>query len=258
MKNNFEITVQRGYSGQGNVKRIDQNYCQVVLGALEYPNSTGAVYDLESAIQIIERSQTFNRRMKDSFLRGELGHPVERECRDYNDFVRRIHTIDERNVAIHIRRVWIDRNYVGPDGKKIIAILGEIAPSGPHAASIERSLNNPHENLAFSVRSLTNDRIVAGVRRKFFDNIITWDVVNEPGLSPANKFNSPSCESADILELVRVPATQTLMQGLKDEQILRGMGMESAYRVSVEASINAFEHRFGKLLDRRRSSLERW
>ncbi|EGO2129076.1 hypothetical protein ITP31_003899 [Salmonella enterica] len=258
MKNNFEITVQRGYSGQGNVKRLDNNYCQVVLGALEYPNSTGSVYDLESAIRIIEKSQTFNRRMKDSYLRGELGHPVERECRDYNDFVRRIHTIDERNVAIHIRRVWIDRAYVGPDGKKIIAILGEVAPSGPHAGVVERALNNPHENLAFSVRSLTNDRIVGGVRRKFFDNIITWDVVNEPGLSPANKFNSPSCESADVLELVRIPATSTLMQTLKDEQALKGIGMESAYRVSVEASIDAFEHRYGKLLDRRQSSLENW
>lgn len=258
MRNNFEITVQRGYSGQGNVKRLDNNYCQVVLGALEYPNSTGSVYDLESAIRIIEKSQTFNRRMKDSYLRGELGHPVERECRDYNDFVRRIHTIDERNVAIHIRRVWIDRAYVGPDGKKIIAILGEVAPSGPHAGVVERALNNPHENLAFSVRSLTNDRIVGGVRRKFFDNIITWDVVNEPGLSPANKFNSPSCESADVLELVRIPATSTLMQTLKDEQALKGIGMESAYRVSVEASIDAFEHRYGKLLDRRQSSLENW
>lgn len=258
MKNNFEITVQRGYSGQGNVKRLDNNYCQVVLGALEYPNSTGAVYDLESAIRIIEKSQTFNRRIKDSYLRGEMGHPVERECRDYNDFVRRIHTIDERNVAIHIRRVWIDRNYVGPDGKKIIAILGEVAPSGPHAAAIERALNNPHENLAFSVRSLTNDRIVQGVRRKFFDNIITWDVVNEPGLAPAHKFNSPSCESADVLQLVSIPATATLMQTLKDEQALRGIGMEAAYNVSVEASIDAFENRYGKLLDRRRSSLESW
>jgi len=255
---NFEITVQRGFSGQGNTKRIDNNYCQVVLGALEFPNSTGAVYDLQSAIQIIEKSQTFNRRMAQSYLRGELGHPVERECRDYNDFVRRIHTIDERNVAIHIRRVWIDKNYCGPDGRRFIAILGEVAPSGPHAAVVERALNNPHENLAFSVRSLTNDRIVGGVRRKYFDNIITWDVVNEPGLSPAHKFNSPSCESADILQLVRVPATETLMVGLKQEQQLVGIGMESDYFVSVESSINAFKRTTGHLLNRSRSALESW
>ncbi len=258
MNNNFEITVQRGFAGKGNVKRIDQNYCQVVLGALEFPNSTGAVYDLQSAVNIIEKSAIFNRRMQQSFLRGELGHPVERECRDYNDFVRRIHTIDERNVAIHIRRVWIDKNYVGADGRRFIAILGEVAPSGPHAAAIERSLNNPHENLAFSVRSLTNDRVVGGVRRKFFDNIITWDVVNEPGLSPAHKFNSPSCESADVLQLVRVPATEALMRGLRDEQKLIGVSMESDYSVSVEASVCAFEHRMGRLLDRSRSSLESW
>lgn len=257
MKNNFEITVQRGYGGGGNVKRIDQNYSQVVLGALEYPNSTGAVYDLQSAINIIERSQIFNRRMTQGFLRGELGHPVERECRDYNDFVRRIHTIDERNVVMHIRRVWIEPNYKGPNGEKIIAILGEVAPDGPHAAVMERGLNNPSANQAFSVRSLTNDRIVSGQRRKFFDNIITWDYVNEPGLSPSTKFNSPSCESASFEELISVPVTPALIQMVQAEaKRSSGLSMES-YHVSMESSVQAL-NRLGKVVTRGGNILELW
>ncbi|EJO2543926.1 hypothetical protein NRE35_004292 [Salmonella enterica] len=257
MRNNFEITVQRGFNGQGTIKRIDNNYCQVVLGALEYPNSVGAVYDLQSAVAIIEKSQIFNRRMHQGFLRGELGHPVERECRDYNDFVRRIHTIDERNVSCHIRRVWIEPNYTGPDGKKIIAILGEVAPSGPHAAQLERKLNNPHENAAWSVRSLTNDRIIGGVKRKFFDSIITWDEVNEPGLAPANKFNAPSCESADIFVAESVPVTPALIDLISAEaKRHHGIGMEST-AISMESTVEAL-HRTGRIISRSGSVLELW
>ncbi|EBW9734610.1 hypothetical protein DQR70_06400 [Salmonella enterica subsp. enterica serovar Oslo] len=257
MRNNFEITVQRGLNNGGTIKRLDNNYCQVVLGALEYPNSVGAVYDLQSAINIIEKSTIFNRRMEQGYLRGELGHPVERECRDYNDFVRRIHTIDERNVSCHIRRVWIDHQYKGHNGEKIIAILGEVAPSGPHAAALERKLNNPHENVAWSVRSLTNDRIVNGVKRKWFESIVTWDEVNEPGLKGANKFNSPSCESIDVMTLASVPVMPALIDLISAEaKHHHGIGMEST-AISMESTIEAL-HRSGRIISRSGSVLELW
>lgn len=257
MRNNFEITVQRGLNNGGTIKRIDNNYCQVVLGALEYPNSVGAVYDLQSAVNIIERSQIFQRRMSQGYLRGELGHPVERECRDYNDFVRRIHTIDERNVSTHIRRLWIEPNYKGHNGETIIAILGEVAPSGPHAAQLERKLNNPHENVAWSVRSLTNDRIVGGVKRKYFDNIITYDEVNEPGLKGANKFNAPSCESYEVLTCEQVPVTPALIDLISAEsKRYHGIGMEST-SISLESTVEAL-HRSGRIISRSGSVLELW
>lgn len=258
MKTNFEITIQRGHTGKGTVKRLDENYVEVVLGALEFPNSVGALYDLESAAAIIERSVPFNRRISDGYLNGEMGHPVERECKDYSDYVRRIHTIDERNTAINIRRVWINRNYVGPNGVKCIAIMGEVAPFGPHASSIERALNNPHANLAFSIRSMTTDRIVAGCRRKFFDNIITWDVVNEPGLSVANKFNAPSCESADLITLSSIPVTQTLMESVRATAIEQGISMESATGIALESSLNAFDRTYGRHVASARNFLEQW
>lgn len=257
MNTNFEITCQRGAAGKGICTPLDNNFYDVVLGALEFGNSTGAVYDLESAANIIERSTIFQRRMKDGFLRGELGHPVERECRDYSDYVRRIHTIDERNVAILIRRVWIDRNYVCVDGSRCIAIRGEIAPAGPRADVIERALKNPYDNLAFSVRSMTTDRIVGGVRRKYFDNIITWDVVNEPGLSVATKFNSPACESMDVSTLSRIPVTKTLIETLRNEIVVPGVSNEST-QISMESSIQAFNRITGNNLARGRSRLTAW
>lgn len=254
MNGNFEITVQRGFNNQGTIKKLDGNYYQVVLGALEFPNSVGAVYDTQSAINIIENNGLFKRRITTGALYGELGHPSERDSKDYNDFVRRIHTIDERNIGIHFRRVWIDPNYVGSDGKKIVAILGEVCGAGPHAAMFDRAMQNPHENVAFSVRSMTNDRIVGGVKRKYFDTIVTWDLIlGLPGIATATKFNSPSCESAVVL-----PITPAVIKVMEDStKPVQGVALE-AYQVSMESSLEAIRMRKKSHVSRGRSALEAW
>lgn len=256
MKTNFQISVQRGLNGTGTIKELDNGYYLVVLGTLESPNSTGAVYDLESAANIIERSKIFNRRMEQGYLRGELGHPRERDCKDYNDFVRRIHSIEEDKVVVTYRRVYLDRNYVGNDGKRCIAIMGEVAGSGPFAHVFDRAMKNPYENVAFSVRAMTDDRIVGGVRRKFFENIITWDMVNEPGLSAANKYNSPSCESYSDEITVSVPVTEALVDVLTSTIDAGGVSQESM--VSMESSLSAIRRLNKDRVSVRRTALEKW
>lgn len=233
MSTAFECTVLKGVNNTGKIKRLDNGYVEVVLGALEHPNSYGAVYDEQRAREFLRPGSAFMRRITQGFLRGELGHPPQRECRDYNDYVERIHTILERNVAIHIRKVWIDPNHVLNDKRKVIAVMGEICPDGPHAGVVERLLNNPSANLAFSIRSMATDKYVGGKKRKYLDAIITWDVVNEPGLDVATKFNSPSCESFQDIERVaaNLPAIRQVVEGRK----AHGVAVESSMSITMEA-----------------------
>lgn len=208
----LQCTISRGFNNSGTLKKLDNGYIDVVLSALEYPNSVNAVYDADAAERLIAANSNLQRRCVDSLLKGELGHPKEADSRSFDDFMRRVHQIDERNVAIHIRKVWLDRNYKLPDGKTIIAIRGEVCPSGPHAAHIDRSLQNPHENVCFSLRGMATDRFRNGQKRKYLDNLVTWDVVTEPGLRPATKFHSVACESFEVpvnlalLEMALQPA----------------------------------------------------
>jgi hypothetical protein len=202
------------------------------MGALEYPNSVGAVYDETRARQFFQKSSAFMRRVTQGYLRGELGHPPQRDCKGYDDYVNRIHTILESNVAIHIRKVWLNHNYVMPDGRKVIAIMGEVCGSGPHAGVFDRMLMNPHENLALSIRSMATDKFVAGKKRKYLDNIITWDLVNEPGLSVATKYNSPSCES-HVVE--HVPVNEALIEAFLTRQESHGVAVESAMVGTIDA-----------------------
>lgn len=224
-KSVFEITIQKGFNNTGKLKRNADGYLEIVLSAVEFPNSYGAVYDKQSAVDLLNASGAFQRRISQGYIYGELGHPVERECRSYADYVNRIHTIDPRNVAIHIRKVWVNPNYKTPDGRTICAIMGEIKEAGPHAEQIKAILDDPSQNLAVSVRSMTEDKIQAGVLRKYYRTIVTWDVVIEPGIAVANQFNSPSCEQFVVEQ---VPVNTALISRMVQEQQARGVSMESA------------------------------
>lgn len=200
----FECTAVRGFNNNGQLKKLDNGYCLMVLSVLEAPNSYGAIYDAPSTTKFLADSHPFMRRINEGYLRGELGHPKEADSPSYAAYVQRIHSIYETNVAMHIRKAYVDAKYIDPKGKQWLAIMGEVCPDGPHASTTERQLQNPYSNFAVSIRSMTTDKLVCGRRRKFMDNIITWDVVNEPGLKPANKFGSPSCESGIVLSSVDV------------------------------------------------------
>lgn len=208
----FEVTTLKGVNKVGNIKRLDNRYVQVILGALEFDNSIGAVYDQQRVERILAAGSLFQKRINEGYLRGEWGHPKEYDYSDYRKFIQRIHTIDERNWAFHIRKVWVEPNYVLPNGQRICAIMGEIRGEGPRQAEFDAMLENPDENLAFSIRSMATDRVVGGKVRKYIDNIITWDLVNEPGLSVANKYMSPSCESAVVVP-VHTAVIEAMVKG---------------------------------------------
>jgi len=244
----FEVTALKGVNRVGNLKRLDKGYLQVILGALEFENSAGAVYDQQRVEKMLAENGMLQRRINAGFMRGEWGHPKEYDYPNYRQFLQRIHTIDERNWAIHIRKVWVEPNFRLPNGKMICAIMGEVAPTGNNNAGMERILSNPDENLAFSIRSLATDRLVGGKIRKYIDNIITWDVVNEPGLSVANKFEAPSCESALV-----VPVQGEILRSLLVSST--GVACESSMRDTLTA-YDAYvrsQHNLG-----RKGSVTRW
>ncbi len=93
---------------------------------------------------------------------------------------------------------------------------------------LERSLKNKSENVCFSIRSFTDDYNDRGITKRILRTIVTWDMVNEPGLSVAEKFQSPALESSDLI--------------LSRGSIERGMRQAAAIGVATEsARMNADE-----------------
>lgn len=195
----FTATKLANSNKQGILKPDENGYYEIIVGGLNITNSIGEYYTLKNAEKLFEESSIFMRRVKNGCLKGEVGHPKRDPNMRMDDYVNRILTIDEKNICCHFGSIWLDTSF-GKNNPKfnnptLTAIMAKVKPSGPKAASLETSLKNPEENVCFSIRALTNDYYVRGVNHRELTQIITWDLVNEPGLHIANKWDSPALES---------------------------------------------------------------
>lgn len=221
----FSATALQGTNKKGELKPDNDGYYTVVLGGLNVYNSAGAYYPLASAKVLFEESSTFMRRVKSACLKAECGHPKKTPGMSMRDYLGRIMQIEETNVCCHIAEVWLDHENVKDEsGRTVVAIMGKVKPTGPRGDALKAALDNPKENVCFSIRSLTDDRIEAGVLTKHIKNILTFDWVTEPGISFAKKYHSPALES-----LTEVSFSAQQLQVAKDySRSHSSLGFESA------------------------------
>lgn len=195
----FECTTMRGLNKKGIIPADEHGYRTVVLGALNVFSRKGEYYALEGAEDLFKSSSIFMRKIDQPYsaLRGELGHPNPEPGMTEEQFSFRIRQVVEKRVCLHIRRVWLDYTNVKDDsGRTVIAIMGELAPSGELGSVLEKAFNNPYENVAFSIRCFSDvDRSYGGAITRKMREIVTWDYVLEPGIKVADKYYSPSLEN---------------------------------------------------------------
>lgn len=196
----YGCTALLGTNKAGVLKPDEHGRYDMVLGALEYPNSVGDIYTLKSAQEFFKPGSSLMRRVGKGQLRAEYGHPKKQVGQSDNEYLTRILTIEETMVCAHISDIYIDFDGVrDPEtGNKIIAIRGKVRPAGPYGSVLKDALDDPKQNVAFSIRSLTLNKQVGYRQHKDFTQIVTWDYVNEPGLAPANKYSVPTLESHAI------------------------------------------------------------
>jgi hypothetical protein len=193
----FKSTALKGTGKLGILRPNDNGYYRMPLGALNVFNSVGQYYTVDGARELFEgNSSPLQRRLQDNCLYGELGHPIQLPGQSDAQYVRRCRTIQENNQIVHILKVELDFNSVKDEkGKPVIAIMGEIRPSGPHAHILEQALKNPNENACFSIRSFSTKTIIGGITHFKMVEVITWDKVTEPGIEYARKYYAPTLES---------------------------------------------------------------
>lgn len=233
----YSCTALMGTNKAGVLKPDADGYYEVVLGALDFYNSAGAYYPFQSAKELFEESSSFMRRVKSGCLKGEYGHPKFLPGMSKRDFVGRVLNIHEECVSHHIRDVRIETEKVkDKNGGKVVAIIGYVKPTGPMGQHLKDALENKHENVCFSIRSLTNDVYDnRGVLIKHIQQIITWDYVNEPGISVANKYQAPGLEG-----LHNVKFSFENLQEYKSHRLEMGVGIENTSGVSPEDVIKAY------------------
>jgi hypothetical protein len=168
----FGFTALNGTNKVGTITPDEDGYYEMVLGGLNIFNSANQYYPYEPAKDLFTSSGQLMRRVGNGALRGEYGHPKQAPGQSIDSFAQRILSIYEECVSHHIKEVTLDFDrYKDPQGRKVIAIIGKIKPTGPYGDTLKGALENKNENVSFS-----------------------WDYVSEPGISIANKFQSPALE----------------------------------------------------------------
>jgi len=191
----FSCTALQGTNKVGKLKQLDNGYYRMVVGALNMFNSAGHFYTYEQAKQVFEESSALMRRVRRGALRGEYGHPRQGNM-STEMFARRVLDIDEKSVCCHHRNIELVFDEMTDDrGNPVIAIFSEVAPAGPFGPALAKQLENPSENVCFSIRAFTKDYQVMGVKNRDLRTVVTFDYVNEPGMSVAEKFKNPALES---------------------------------------------------------------
>ncbi len=193
-------------------------YRTINLGGINLTNSAGQYYDSpQEVINLFSNSSNLQRRVRSGRLYSELGHPKPDGLTDEQFLIRVLSLYEEKEVA-HIRKIDLI-NGVDENGRPCIIIVGEVKPSGPHAAVLEDKFNNGYEDTCFSIRCMTDVRREFGRVIKTITEIVTWDYVGEPGIAIASKYRSPSTESFDF-------SLETLVKARKKMEELQ-VGLES-------------------------------
>jgi hypothetical protein len=223
----FGFTALNGTNKAGTLTADENGYYTVVLGGLDVYNSANQFYPYEPAKALFTNSSQLMRRVSNGALRGEYGHPKMQVNQSLDSFAQRILAIYEENVSHHISEVTLDFDRLkDAQGRKCIAIVGKVLPCGPNGAVLKASIENKRENVCFSIRSFTRDEEVGRTTNRILKNIVTWDYVNEPGISIANKFQSPALEEFSETMFTK----KNFERGLKATS---GMGLESV-RLNTE------------------------
>lgn len=204
-------------------------YKGVPIAAIGVSTRNNSYYDVESFVSHLQNPETpFNMMLKSRQLYGELGHPKIFDL-DHNTAIARIRDVDEKNTSHMFKSI-----YVGPSlesgGRIVYADLKPVYLDGA-GGRVKESLDDPEQNTAFSIRTLTSNTQKGNISYRKMLQFITADFVNTPGFAEATKgyaqMSNESFSNGESSEFLQVeyPKTQDgfyKMEGLSMESFSDG------------------------------------
>jgi len=127
--------------------------------------------------------------------------------------------IDESKQSHLFTKIWIDDKPIDMHGNNAFPIRAKVKPCGPYGSYLEKSLQDPNINTAFSIRSLCEPMAGPDNRYEYrkVAMIITFDAVGAPGYEIATKRYAVGTESFNEIKVTRKEL----------EDAITGAGMES-------------------------------
>lgn len=226
-----------GTNKKGVLKPDDNGYYRMCVGAFNIYSSAGIWYGYEASKHLLDNSSSFIRRIYNGNLYSEEDHPQWPIGGKFEDYVARIKRIEPKNICAHLRDIEVVPGDTGPDGTQIMLVYASVKPDRERGHLLKAALDNPDQNVCFSIRALCDDKYVRGRIERTLTDIITFDWVVEPGIVKAHKYNSPALESFVDVE-IPVAAIENLISMTKAGN---GLGMESADIEGLQEIVDRYQ-----------------
>lgn len=188
----YECIALKGTSKAGVLTPDESGYYTLPVGAINVRNQSGILYKATEEVKAIFESpqSDFVRSIEGGNCKGEVEHPKLKPGQSMRDYIARLSDIDLDNVCCTFRKIWLNEL---SDGS--IEIMAELKPTGPKGVYLKEALDNPDENVCFSIRSLVDPEHYRRTRERIITYVKGFDWVNEGGIKSACKYNSPALES---------------------------------------------------------------
>lgn len=182
----YTCTAYMGVNDASALTVDADGYREIIVGGIGVHNASGDFYDEQAARQFFDTDPDFQRRITRGLLKGELGHPkMTPGMKDY-EYINRLMQMEETNICAHHHTIAVSTEMIKDgEGRAFFPILAKTIPSGSQGHVLERSFQNPKENIAFSIRSFTKDVPYPGRPGrsiKALAKVLGFDQVSEPGL----------------------------------------------------------------------------
>lgn len=191
----FTKDILAGTGKLGLLKPDENGYYPITLGAFDAFTEANVYYPFNDYLQaLFHANSALARRINRRAVFAEVDHPELVPGMSGPMYLNRLREIRLSNACAHIAKVTATEAK-DHEGRRIIRVDGLVSPYGAKAHVLDRALENKEQDACFSIRSIvvqkkSNDRIENQVVE-----LVTWDMVSEPGLRIARKYMSPGLES---------------------------------------------------------------
>jgi len=190
-------------NGKSSIIKDDNGYYRVAFGKLNAFNKTGRVYfRVPDHDLVFGPNSVLGKRLDAGLLRNEYGHrDLSKFIGNTSVLISNILKIDEDRICSHTKSIEIKRLGYTEQGfsKEALDIFGWVRPEGPYGKYLEQALSNEDANVAFSIRSHCNLKIINGIQIYDIISISTWDYVINPGYAEATKFHAAGLQDENMI-----------------------------------------------------------
>ena len=185
----------------GKVTKNENGAYNVIVGAVEIYNTNGDFYEYTPLVRsLFAKGSPLMQRVEAGEVEIENNHPRPTFGMEEGVWLQRLLHIEKDNVCGVFRSITMDENTTTIPNfpKPVYLIRATVEPSGKLGNLLEKDLNDPSNDTAFSIRSFSNVRLVGPTKVNELKLIVTFDKVGRPGVPVAKKSMWSTLESCGM------------------------------------------------------------